>query len=172
MDNEDFNLVGQILSSEKFESSSDEEQQTIISQIQSNGISLETIQQIQQLMEQEKKEKTEQAKIQRETKEAEYFSMMPYDVFLSIVRKGQINGQNLLNLCNASTKVKEYCDKPLILQNGQIITKNLFRILLNDLGIKVDVDEDPKEVYINHVKFKGFSTPDLLELAIAIVTQQ
>lgn len=69
-------------------------------------------------------------KVKKRNKSLEDIS---YGVFLSIVNN--LEGKDLINLCNSSRKLNAYCNKPLTLLNGKVIDQYLFRVLLEKSGI-------------------------------------
>jgi len=171
MESDNLNLVRQILSSRIFQNSSAEEQQNVIVQIQEAGISLESIQQIQNELEDQQNQLNglEPRQSLDVANAAQYLQTLPYDVFVNIVIAGDIKGQNLINLCSTSPKFREYCNRELVLPNGQVLNKYLFRQLVADMGFELQPNDDPREFYILASKYKPFSTVALLELVCQIM---
>jgi len=172
MESDNLNLVRQILSSRIFENSSDQEQQRVIAQIQEAGISLESIQQIQDELDDEQNELNglEPRQSLNVANAAQYLQTLPYDLFVNIIRTGKIKGQNLINLCSTSPKFREYCNRELVLPDGQVLSKYLFRQLLADMGVELQPNDDPQAIYIIASKYRLFTTAALLEL-VAQITQ-
>jgi hypothetical protein len=175
MDNQ-AELVRQILTSERFLNASEDEQNQVLAQIQASGVPVETIDQIQEEIDQEEIDQNEIPEklepSQEAGEKANFLETVPYDVFVSLVRKGEIAGRDLINVCQLSSTIHGYCNRSLELPNGQIVTKYLFRQLLQDAGIEYSADQDPQRVYIQYSKYHGFSTAALLELAAQILQNQ
>jgi hypothetical protein len=176
-------FVKQILSSRKYQKASEEEQDRIIEQIEATGVPLETIKQVEyelfmaedsdqnnEVLSQEVEDvQSNQAYITENDNNINFLEQIPYDVFVSLVRKGEIRGKSLINLCQTSSKLNSYCNRSFTISNGQILTKYLFRQLLADAGITYPESQDPQQVYINYSKYRGFSTAALLELLAQII---
>jgi len=131
---EKFELVRSIFNSEKFKTSL--EQNNIIEQIiatgeinredvmtlyyQSIGISKDSIYKLETL---------------------------PRDVFINIVLKGNIEGKDLIYLCNTSSKLNSYCNYNFVLPDGTVIPQYLFTKLLQKRGIRLEYGDNPREIY-------------------------
>lgn len=72
---------------------------------------------------------------------------LPYDVFFSIVTRGNITGKDLIKLCNSSGRLTELCNRPRTI-NGQVQNQFLFREMLRKMGKSVKSDMDPKLSYL------------------------
>jgi hypothetical protein len=68
---------------------------------------------------------------------------LPYDVFVDVIRRGKIKGQDLVNLCETSKTLYEYGERAYIVKNKdggivEIRKQNLFRMaVIIDFKIKV-----------------------------------
>jgi predicted transcriptional regulator len=74
---------------------------------------------------------------------------LPYDVFVNVVLSGNLRGNELLDLCNSSPVLKEYCNRSVILPDGQKISQYLFRQLIQkeNPGHVYEEGDKPRKVY-------------------------
>lgn len=98
---------------------------------------------------------------------------LPYEVFVNLIQAGQLEGKDLIQLCNSSAKLREYCDRSFVLNDGQQISQYVFRLALQ--AIKIDTDKiiakysvkgrvlTPKDIYIYYTIGDGVYYDDLAE---------
>jgi hypothetical protein len=138
------NLIKKILTSDRFRNSTAEQQQEIMKQI------LETKEVSQEELEQ----------LYNDTYKHQ-LEKLPYNLFTNIVLSGDIKGEDLLSLCNSSAVLREYCNRPVILETGQKISQYLFRQLIEKErpGYPVGDQEEPRTVYekLTTKRFEDFS---------------
>ena len=145
----DFELVRIILRSKKFrEELSVEDKDRIFNEIKSTGISdqeLDTL--ISQIRQEEISLKANYYNLNKN-----YIENLPYDIFVKMVELGNITGRDLINLCDTSDRINYYCNKDLILSNGLIYNQVLFRRLLSKNRIRIPSYNklSPKELYERH----------------------
>lgn len=83
-----------------------------------------------------------------------YLENLPYDVFLKTIDAGEIKDKDLINLCNSSPILNNYCDRDYLIKNQQtdqivkIIPQYVFSRILEKAKIRVLPKEIPKRVYI------------------------
>src|SRR5579885_1007696 len=88
-----------------------------------------------------------------ENKKVENLESLDYNIFLTLVRKGKIEGKDLIRLCNTSRKLNEYSSRSFQVKNsegvyvGEPIPQYLFVILLNDKRIRIFPGQNPREIY-------------------------
>jgi len=139
-----FNLVKTILRSPIFHSQSLEQRINILNQILVTGeVTREElshlINEVQQQIQDENKNPL--------LNDPRFIERLDYNGFLNLVIRSDIKGKDLISLCNTSRKLNGYCNKALILPNGQIIDQYLFILLLNKMRVKLFPGQIPREVY-------------------------
>ena len=73
---------------------------------------------------------------------------LPYDVFMNVIQTSDMTGKDLIHLCNSSPFLNEYCNRSLVLPNGDKLNQYLFRILLqNKYNINLPSEANPREEY-------------------------
>jgi|SRR5579885_2322886 len=137
------NLVRQILRSPIFHSRSLQEKQQILNQIIATG---EVSQQDVLNLIQE-----EQQRLQA-TNHYSYLENLPYDVFIKLIDAGNINGRDLVNLCDTSKKLRNYClkDRQYTDRNGRIYktdTEYVYRKFLEKSGLQILLDMTPSQSF-------------------------
>src|SRR5579885_1444774 len=134
---EKLNLVRTILNSPIFHAQPLEQKQQTLNQIIATGevTRNDVLQLIQETIEQRPEQNQEPESI-------DYFSKLPYDIFVKLIDTGQIKGKDLFRLCNTSSKLRGYClkDRKYIDKNGKIFkteTQYVYRKALEELGIEI-----------------------------------
>lgn len=81
-----------------------------------------------------------------------YLEKLPYDVFINLILTGNIEGLDLIHLCNSSPLINEKCNKDFNAE-GKIIPLYLFYLLLKKLEVNVDkIKMDYRKAYIRFYK--------------------
>src|SRR5579885_323982 len=81
---------------------------------------------------------------------------LDYTTFLTLIRRGKIEGKDLIYLSNTSRKLKEYCNRSFQIKNSEgkiveTISQYLFFILLKDRGIRIIPGQNLREIYKQRV---------------------
>ena len=156
MDNQ--TLVKAIIGSPVFQAATDQEKLRILEEIISTGeISKEQVYQIYQ--------NSNLASPNLDVNYGKTLTNLPYEVFVNLIQAGQLEGRDLLQLCNSSAKLREYCDRSFTLNNGQQISQYIFRLALQSIGIDADAiitkyqargrNLTPKDIYIYYTVGDG-----------------
>jgi hypothetical protein len=72
---------------------------------------------------------------------------LPYNIFAKVLLAGDLKGDDLLAVCNSSTILRDYCNKPLILPTNQEVSQYLFRQLIEKERPGYVYEGEPREVY-------------------------
>jgi hypothetical protein len=133
---EKLNLVRQIFDSDGFRNASQDQQRDIVKQVIATGEIAET--DIEQLYNETLSNSSNHA-----------LQNLPYDVFVNVILSGDIRGEDLLSLCGSSSKIKEYCNRDLVLPNGDKVSQYLFRQLIEKErpGYAISDQEEPRRIY-------------------------
>src|SRR5579885_1331493 len=159
MENQKFDLVRQILRSPLFHSQPQEEKLNTLNSILNTGeVKREDL---LFLINEALEENKEKSSLENEEVDFERIGRnlesLDYVTFLTFVRKGKIEGKDLIRLCNTSRKLNEYCNRSFQIKNkngiyvGEPIPQYLFVTLLNNKGIKLLPGQNPREVYKRRV---------------------
>jgi hypothetical protein len=85
-----------------------------------------------------------------------YLEAMPYDLFLNFVLEGDIQGADLISLCNSSPLINEKCNKAFTAE-GKVIPQYLFYILLQRMDLpKLTSNMDYRTLYKKVIENKPF----------------
>jgi len=107
------NLIRQIFESPAFRDQTKEEQQVVVNQIISTGeVSAKEVEYLYARM------------------NTSWLEKLPYDLFLRFVLDSGLKGKDVINLCNSSSVLNDYCNRGLELQDGTVVDQYLFRLLL------------------------------------------
>jgi hypothetical protein len=92
------------------------------------------------------------------SQEITYLESMPYGVFLNFILAGDIQGKDLISLCNSSPLINEKCNKEFNAE-GKVIPQYLFYILLKKMNVPVtDIKMDYRTFYKNVIFNKSFDS--------------
>src|SRR5579885_675887 len=162
-----FNLVRSILSSSIFHSQSLEQRTNILNQIVATGEI--TREELFNLINETLQQKTKEIRNPL-LDNNQFIERLDYNVFVNFVTKENIQGKNLIYLCNSSQKLNGFCNKALILPNGNILDQYLFRLLLDKKGIRLLPGQIPRQIYKQKViggKVWGFGSKLYEELILS-----
>jgi hypothetical protein len=149
MEKPSFNFVRTILNSQQFQSKNVEEQQEVLNKILQTGEV--TLAELLTLIKEENNNREQRLDF------SGFLNQLDYNTFVDFIQYGNIKGKDLINLCNSSKKLNEYCSRsfqPLNNQGmpyGEEQTEYLFRFLLEELNITIPKGISPKETYIKRV---------------------
>ncbi len=95
------------------------------------------------------------AERQQLLQQARVLENLPYDAFYSIVTRGEIEGKDLIYLCNVSTKLSEMCNRSRDV-DGQQEDQFLFRELLRRLGkgVKLNTQGKPMTPKLSYIYYE------------------
>ena len=103
------NLIRQIFESPAFRDQTKEEQQVVVNQIISTGeVSAKEVEYLYARM------------------NTSWLEKLPYDLFLRFVLDSGLKGKDVINLCNSSSVLNDYCNRGLELQDGTVVDQYLF----------------------------------------------
>lgn len=138
-----------ILNHPAFVNASPEKQETVIQRLRAMGLNEDDLQMLLQEQNQTKKDKTKREQTEREqiVEMARTLENLPYDIFFSIVTRGDILEDDLIALCGVSRTLSEMCNRGRDVQ-GEIQSQFLFRELLRKMGKPVKEGMTPRESYI------------------------
>ena len=152
MEKPSFDLVRQILTSQRFRAQTTDQQQATLDEIVATGEI--TREEIFNLI-------TEQAKKEYDAKVYGNVNNMirgleglDYTTFVNVIMSGKIRGRDLLSLCTTSKKLNDYCNRsfqPTTRQGvpyGEKQDQYLFKILLDKAGVQPKNGETPKDAYL------------------------
>jgi hypothetical protein len=78
-----------------------------------------------------------------------YLERLPRDVFKHMVEVGEIQGKDLVHLCNSSPTLRNYCLADRVDRFGQVLaTQEIYRIALQKMGIVLKEGEIPSEKFV------------------------
>lgn len=81
--------------------------------------------------------------------EFSYLEKLPKDIFKYMVQVGEIQGKDLIKLCNSSKILRGYCLADLHDQNGQVLrTQDIYRTAIERDGTILAPNQIPSEYYI------------------------
>jgi hypothetical protein len=160
MEKASFDLVRRILRSQQFQSKNLEEQKKVIEDILRTGEI--TADEILMLFDEQQAEQQAEYRAKGQNQIGgsidegfvKFLNGLDYNTFLNFIQNGDINGQDLINLCSSSKKLNEYCNRsfqPLMAQGqvyGEEQTQYLFRLLLNKAGFRIPKGRSPRALYI------------------------
>lgn len=117
-----------------------------------NKLSLEQMQQVYRAILASGVTKAEIEEILINSKPREEFSYLeklPKDIFKHMVQVGEIQGKDLIKLCNSSKILRGYCLADLHDQNGQVLrTQDIYRTAIERDGTILAPNQIPSEYYI------------------------
>jgi len=161
MENPAFTLVRQILTSPLFLTKTTLEQRAILEQVIKTGEI--TREDVFYLINAVNDELTLQQQDQDRVKVL--LTSLDYNTFLKLVLDNNIEGQQLIALCNTSRKINDYCNRSFQLLNNQGVPidkpqdQYLFRLLLDKMKVRIPFGKFPRNVYIERIvggKLWGF----------------
>jgi hypothetical protein len=82
------------------------------------------------------------------SQEVTYLESLPYNVFMNLIMSGEIQGKDLISLCNSSPLINEKCNKAFIGKNGENVPQFIFYALLKKLGINLTGRNDYRNLYV------------------------
>jgi hypothetical protein len=154
--NAKLNLVRGILRSPLFQSKPLEEQQAILDQVTATGEV--SRQDILELIQEEVQESGLEQQSTLSIKEITYLEKLPYNVFLKIIFAGNLEGKDLIGLCNSSRVLSDKCNRSFKIEGtAQEIPQYLFYLMLIKLGLEPSVErlnsgESYREQYLKAIK--------------------
>jgi|SRR5579885_1548813 len=154
MENEKLNLVRLILISPLFHEKSIEDKLQVLNQIIATG---EVSQNDVNNLIQEKLQKQ-----QLSISNLSYLEKLPYDVFINLIVKGNIEGKDLIRLCNSSPVLNEFCNRSFKVQDtNEIIPQYLFYLLVKKMGFQPSPNQNSREFYKILIRHRPFFSLDL-----------
>jgi alpha-tubulin suppressor-like RCC1 family protein len=152
MENPAFTLVRQILTSPLFLTKTTLEQRAILEQVIETGeITREDVFYLINAVNDELTLQQDQDRVRV------LLTSLDYNTFLKLVLDNNIEGRQLIALCNTSRKINDYCNRSFQLLNNQGVPidkpqeQYLFRLLLDKMKVRIPFGKFPRNVYIERI---------------------